>query len=1365
MTVDTSKVHPEFDDDNIKRKIRKLKQSRKTVIGNCDFQDYIPDLTMMHITSFNDFIQWNENDRKNQGLEKVLRRFFPIIHKKTNLQIDYLEYTIQKPKISEDDCISRGLNYAGTLKIHLKVTNLTTLQNIDFWCSFGELPIITNKGTFIINGHSRIFISQMQRAPGVLFHNTDQKYGATAKLYPRYGSWLQFAYDKNSITLSIDKKKSMSIIAFLLLFCKDNDNKKEQLFNGYDLSEILLSFYKTQDVIFRAGKYYTTFDKSKYNKTPLPFDICNADGILVPKGEFITEESPAFNMNITETELTSFNNLYCGEDIMDLQNPQLIAIEIGEKITSKNAHLLPNEFKIFTINDDCIPQILHTHSLHSCSTKLQAIDILKTTLRLGPHVKESHAQMMFNTKFGDEKLYNFESVGRRRLNNVFKENHSDTEVCLRFSDPINVIKILPEIADGRRPSDQIDSLSHKMCINCGHILEKGFTSGLIRFEKDVQDRLQSFDISNPSPSKISDIFNFRHILQSVINGFYTHAHLLDDTNHSTITTSLRKTSASISNDTNRRTIVEIRVANYSEYGRICIVQTPEGLNVGIIKSLALMTKIDKDGFLLAPYFEVKNGIAKKEVVYITAYQETGKVIASKDDFIDCGDHFTPKDNILLATKDGQTGFYDIDSINYINIANNQIFSTGSSLTPFPGYSDPYRVLVAANMNSQAVPLLKSQPPFIGTGMEKVLSHTVKADNDGRVVYVAAFRVILETQETVEIKYLEQNKKTNKDTCINYKPLVKVDDLVKAGDILANGFTTTDGELSLGTNLLVVYKSDPYCYEDAYVINERLVYEDVLSSIYLNCLTCEIYETRGGAQMHTRDIAAPSELLAKLDEDGIIKVGEVVKGGDILVGKISPTYKDNTHAPENQLLHAIFGTKVPEFQDNSLRLPHGQTGVVIKVEIIARSRTSKDSRLQIQDIHKQDNIMRECDEKKSIFRSIFIKKLQYIFSTSKLLTDFYGFKKGEHFILHHDTENFLFVEETPINNINQVKLILENYKDQIAILEQDRNQQIQSLNSGYELPDGCLKLIKVHIAINAKIEVGDKLCGRYANKGVISQIRSRADMPYLEDGRPVDVIISPIGIVARMNLGQIYETILGHAIDQLIKQLHEGLKKNYSRDKIIPLVELAIGSSELEKLEINLNEIPDKYFINICQSIIKHGVKWQIPQFQDLPIEKIAEILQQVNTSASGKVNVYDGITGEKFEAKCLVGYQYILKLVHMAWLKMHSRALGPRNIITSQPVGGKQRGGGQRVGEMEVWAMNGHGAAYTSLESLGFKSDENTQSAEVWRQLTSGRPIILNKLIDKQQNKLSASFNRLIDTFKATNIEVTTEYKERELCQ
>ena len=1341
--------------------------SRKIISGDLGFKKYIGNVVEFKKKSYNSFLQMDipQSERKNICLEKIFKNFFPIDHVKSKMKIEYEGYSISPARMTPEDCVLRGINYGGSFKVFFKITNLQNNEIKKIESVVGEIPLMTDQETFIINGHEKVFVSQMQKTPGIIFSKevdtSSMKKQSHAKIHPAVGSWIHLKTEKQ-ISVNIDKKKKFGITSFLLCFSKEVSG--QNIYQpGYDIKEILDMFNSSMEAVYDDNGFWTIpFNVEDYYKTHLKFNIFYKDKQIGKRGEIVSDDimKTLEKAKFVKIPFIDIANCHLGEDIYDKQTGEIFC-EIGLQPTLDQLDLLKKQgkVKIYEVNNNNPNFILETLKSENITTKDEALNVWADSIKIGSHYGPVGLSWIFNTRFTNKKYYNLGEAGRTRVNRSLNVNHKESYIT--FMDLIKTIKELILVDQGKRKEDEIDSLINKRFIGIGDILENYFRLGLIKFEKNLKDRIYNLDIDT---KRAADLFNLRVCLYLVLDAFYKAAQMHDDNNKLSKTAQLRKIN-SAGAPGKERIASGLRDTHKSKFGRMCSVQTPEGKKIGIVEHLALYADIDQHGYITTPYHIVTDGKASVNITHLTAFEEEGKIISSKHLYKltekDGKEFYEPKSEYLVARDGDQTTFVHNTQVGLINIADNQIFSISASLIPFPGTNDAYRMLSGANMNIQATPLVAPEAPFVGTGMEEVLAEKIIARNSGVVKYVDSSRIVIETNNDSILDFynLLFNKKTNSETAIINKPLVDIGDIVKKGDLIADGFSSLNGELALGKNLLVAYMSNSYCFEDAIVLNQRIIDEDLLTSIHIQSHSCIVYETRNGPEKNTAEIPrAHPEMLQYLDESGIIPVGTKVISGQILVGKVTPSSKEANVSMEYKLLNIIFGEKASEYTDNSLRLPNGSEGFVSGVRIVTRKGVEKDGRSILEDTQALKKIEKEHLEKILLTKNALKHKLNKVFLSSKIdkktIIDDSNLKS-----LIDKPDMFKIEEE----NIKSIKSLVNNYNKIIKVIDEEKQKKVNTIKFGYELPEGVLKIITVDVASKKVIESGDKLSGRYGNKGVISTVFSRADMPYLEDGTPVDMIMNPCGLLARMNLGQVMETIIGYGILSLQKRLYKLLIDYYNGsdcNRAIRLIKESLNHVLIFKnagersLDIDLTKLNDIEVIELANYFKDNGFKVAVEQFKELSNEEIEIFLKNMGGVPKGKVKIFDGKTGEPFFGEILVGYQFILKLCHLVSKKIHARSIGPYSLVNQQPLGGKARLGGQRCGEMEVWALEAHGAAFNCKELLSVKSDDPKQRNRVFSALSRVQKYSIEVTSTANSKIVGESFKLLMYELRAAGFDL-----------
>ena len=1347
--------------------LQNRKRLRKTFQRNDQIAE-MPNLIEVQKFSYELFLQRfvSGKDRLDKGLENVFRSVFPISDFSDTSTIEYISYSFDEPKFDTDECIQRGLTYAAPLKVTLRLivfdvdeeTQAKSVKDVkeqDVYMS--DLPLMTENGTFIINGTERVVVSQMHRSPGVFFdHDRGKTHSSgkilfAARIIPYRGSWMDFEFDpKDIVNARIDRKKKIPATTILYSL-------------GYDSDEILSMFYKSED--------YTKY-KDGWKKDFKAENIVGGKSLfpLVSKGKVIVEQGKKFTprllkqleeKNIKELEISNEELIgkFISEDIVNIETGEIFA-EAGEEITEELIALFELE-KIKSIpvlvidNINSSPFLRNTLALDKSIDKETALFEIYKILRPGEPPTVESATALFESLFFDSDRYDLSDVGRVKLNMRLNLNTPDTVRVLTKEDITSVLKTLVDLRDGKGDIDDIDNLGNRRVRSVGELLENQFRIGLLRMERAIRERMSSVDIDAVMPQ---DIINAKPIA-ATIREFFGSSQLsqfMDQTNPLSEITHKRRVSAlGPGGLTRERAGFEVRDVHPTHYGRICPIETPEGPNIGLINSLATYSRINKYGFIESPYLKVIDGKKTNEIVYLSAVEESRYRIAQADEPAD------EKGNLLSelinCRHDGDFDLVPPPSVDFVDVSPQQTVSVAAALIPFLENDDANRALMGSNMMRQAVPLVTNEAPFVGTGMEETVARdsgsSVVATRDGIVDQVDSQRIVVTSKGDLEagdlgvdIYNLKKFQRSNQSTCMNQRPLVRVGDQIFKGDIIADGPSTDSGELALGKNVLVAFMPwNGYNFEDSILISEKIVKDDVFTSIHIEEFEVMARDTKLGSEEITRDIPnVGEEALRNLDESGIVYIGAEVKPGDILVGKVTPK-GESPITPEEKLLRAIFGEKASDVRDSSLKLPPGTNGSVVDVRVFNRHGIEKDERALAVEREEVERLSIDRDDELSILdRNIF----------SRLKASLVGKMAASGPKVSNEKTK---IDEELLNNIpknswwdfvmqnnsvqKEIESLRNQYNENKSQIEKRFEDKVEKVSRGDELLPGVMKSIKVYVAIKRKLQPGDKMAGRHGNKGVISRIVPAEDMPYSADGRHVDVVLNPLGVPSRMNVGQILETHLGAACAGLGQQINSALK-SYEADGNISNVRSTLEGiykpSEIKKYE-------DGDLIEMSHSLRK-GVPIATPVFDGARENDINDLLEKADLNTSGQITLYDGRTGEKFDRPVTVGYIYILKLHHLVDDKIHGRSVGPYSLVTQQPLGGKAQFGGQRFGEMEVWALEAYGAAYTLQEMLTVKSDDVAGRTKVYESIVRGE--------ENFESGVPESFNVLVKEMRSLGLNV-----------
>ncbi len=1335
--------------------IRKNFSKIKKVIDN-------PNLLEVQRKSYERFLQKDisQNKRMNNGLEGVFRSVFPIEGLSKNFSLEFKGYNIGESKYSIFECKQKGLTYSASLKVLFDLVtfepstspndsqtqrDIKDIREQEIY--FGEIPLMTHNGSFIINGIERVIVSQLQRSPGV-FYDSDKirshaqgKPFYTARIIPYRGSWLDFEFDqRDMIFVRIDRKRKFPATILLKAV-------------GYSREDILNSFYQIETIRLNDGKYFKKMPKDFITSTRAHDDILNpkTNEVIIKKNRRITK------ILLNKLEDAGIEFLPCDES--DIIGKYLAAdIKDGKEIIAKSVQpvtqsLLESlngigikELKVYFIdNINVSSSIIETILADKINTKEEAITDIYKRMRPGEPPNFASAVSYFENMFFNPERYDLSEVGRLKINNKLGINKSLDDRVLFPDDILNVLKYLIELKDGRGYIDDIDHLGNRRVKSVGELLENQFRIGLVRMERAIKERMTVQKIDTLMPN---DLINPKPV-NSLMKEFFGRSQLsqfMDQTNPLSEVTHKRRLSAlGPGGLTRERAGFEVRDVHPTHYGRICPIETPEGPNIGLIASLSSYARVNEYGFIETPYRKVKvkenRAEVTDEVDFLTAMEEEKYVIAQANAEIDKNGYL--KNELIPVRRAGETVMVYPNEVDYIDVSPMQLVSVATSLIPFLENDDANRALMGSNMQRQAVPLLMPDPPIVGTGIEKIVAKDsgvcITANQTGTVSYVDSSKIIikagagdLNNGNGINYEYdLIKFQRSNQNTCLNQRPLVKVGEKVVAGQIIADGTSTKDGELALGHNVLVAFMPwNGYNFEDSILVSEKLLHEDAFTSIHIEEFEVACRETKSGKEEITADIPNISEdSLKNLDENGIVRIGAEVKAQDILVGKVTPK-GETILTPEEKLLRAIFGEKAKEVKDTSLRVPPGVSGVIVDIRVFSRKGIEKDFREKEIEDSEVANFMRELEEKQQSIINEALQKMRHLVLNKKCKTNItlssghkpISIKKGDLLtenivskLSKDDIFNFEFEGNTK-NLYDKLKKIDDESMDDVDLLKTYYEDKIERIQRGDELPPGVLKTIKVYIAIKRRLSVGDKMAGRHGNKGVVSRILPVNDMPFMKDGRIVDMILNPLGVPSRMNVGQILEVHLGWAAHNLGMQINKIIENNFGsvavRRKLLEIF--------TEPTMVNfIKGLDDDEVIKFAEKYRK-SIYMATPVFDGAKESDIKNYLKLSGVDETGQVELFDGRTGEPFDRKVTVGIMYMLKLHHLVDDKIHARSTGPYSLVTQQPLGGKAQFGGQRLGEMEVWAMEAYGAAHTLQEFLTVKSDDSVGRTRMYEAIVKG---------------------------------------------
>ncbi len=1288
----------------------------------------IPYLLSIQIDSYNNFLYGYKNN--SSGLDLSFKSIFPIFNYNKNIELCYISYRFDKPFFDDRECKLRGLTYSLSLKVKLcliiyninvsgeKKVKVSNEQEV----YMGDIPLMTNRGTFVVNGTERVVVSQLHRSPGVFFDSdkgknkisSSSKILYNARIIPYRGSWLDFEFDiRDNLFVRIDRRRKLPVTVILKAL-------------GFNKTKILNIFFDFITIDIVKKKLFMHLIPLRLRGEILNFDIIFNNKVYVTKGKRITikyiKEMEKDNVNYIEISKEYIINKVTAEDYrINLSENNFFILESNTKL---NLELLDKIYdsnilniKILYINElNHGSYISNTLLIDNTLNYKEALIDIYRIIRPGEPPTLEAAEKLFNSLFFSVDRYDLSKVGRMKFNLSLGRKDINGSMILDSNDIVDTIKKLINIKDGIGNVDDIDHLGNRRIRSVGEMIENQFRIGLIRIEKTVKERLS---LNLPNNLFPKNIINSKP-LSAIIKDFFCSSQLsqfMDQNNPlSEITHKRRISSLGPGGLTRERAGFEARDIHPTHYGRVCPIETPEGPNIGLINSLSIYARVNDYGFLETPYRLVKNGYVTKEIHYLSAIEEGNYIIAQAN--INLNKFNYIKDEFIICRYKGEFNLFNYIQINYMDVSPQQVVSVGASLIPFLEHDDANRALMGANMQRQAVPCLIPDKPLVGTGIESVIARDsgilVLAKNDGIIKYVDSSKIIVENNiilnkfnlhKKIDIYNLIKYSRSNQNTCINQKPNVILGELIKKNDVLADGFATDLGELALGQNVRVAFMPwHGYNFEDSILISEKIVHKDIFTTIHIQELSCICRDTKLGSEEITADIPNVNDsILSRLDESGIIYIGAEVFSGDILVGKITP--KGETQlTPEEKLLRAIFGEKASEVKDSSLRVPNGCNGTVIDIQIFTREGIVKDKRLLNIEKIQLKNIKKKILNELNYFKNILVNYVKDIL------------KKDNINCLLLNYENISKLKISNLSTKNKISNLLKSYKNLEKIFNKKLKKYESKITQSNELPPGVLKVVKVYLAVKRQVQVGDKMSGRHGNKGVISKICSIEDMPYDKYGIPVDIILNPLGVPSRMNIGQILETHLGMVAKSIGDKIKSMLNNNVDINKIKSFIQKIYS---INNKNINLDLLSDDQFILLVKNL-SEGFPIATPVFDGIKENEIKELFKIVGIPSSGQIDLYDGLTGKKFERPVTVGYMYMMKLNHLVDDKIHARSTGSYSLITQQPLGGKSQFGGQRFGEMEVWALEAYGAAYTLQEMLTVKSDDVNGRTKIYKNIVSG---------------------------------------------
>ncbi len=1359
----------------------KKKRIRK-IFGDIHEVVQMPNLIEVQRESYEQFLRSDPATGYVSGLEKTLRSVFPIRDFAGTAELDFVHYELEEPKYDTTECRQRGITYAAPMKVTLRLIvfevdqetetrSVLDIKEQDVY--MGDMPLMTSNGTFLINGTERVIVSQMHRSPGVLFDHdrgkthSSGKFLFAARVIPYRGSWLDFEFDaKDIVNVRIDRKRKLPVTALLYALGLDSEDILDYFYNkvtwkrstgkkgeGWEIPFVAEAWRgakptfalvdaKTGEEVFPAGQKVSPRAANKAEKDGLKT-------LLIPTEEIFGR--------------------YASKDMIDEKTGR-IYIEAGEEVSPENLEKLDaagiDQLDLLDIDHVTTgPWIRNTMQVDKAENREEGLEAIYKVMRPGEPPTKETAEALFEGLFFDGERYDLSAVGRVKLNMRLGLDAEDTVTTLRKEDILAVVKELVDLKDGKGEVDDIDNLGNRRVRSVGELLENQYRVGLLRMERAVKERMSSVDVSTVMPN---DLINAKPAVAAVREFFGSSqlSQFMDQTNPLSEVTHKRRVSAlGPGGLTRERAGFEVRDVHPTHYGRICPIETPEGPNIGLINSLSTFARVNKYGFIETPYRTVKDGKVSKEVNYLSAMEEQKHTVAQASAETDKDGKFV--EELVSARQNGEFVMSPNENVTLMDVSPKQLVSVAASLIPFLENDDANRALMGSNMQRQAVPLVKAEAPWVGTGMEETVARdsgaAIAAKRSGIVDQVDAGRIVIRasgevdtTNPGVDIYTLQKFQRSNQNTCVNQRPLVKVGEVVEEGDIIADGPSTDLGELALGKNALVAFMPwNGYNYEDSILISERIVKDDVFTSIHIEEFEVMARDTKLGPEDITRDIPnVGEEALRNLDEAGIVYIGAEVHPGDILAGKITPK-GESPMTPEEKLLRAIFGEKASDVRDTSLRLPPGVAGTVVEVRVFNRHGIEIDDRTRAIQNEEIERLKKDSEDERNILNRATYNRLRDMLVGQTASAAPKGVKKGseitDEMLDEVDRIDWFKFAVADDNMQAQLEAVKGQYDEAVKAIKDKFEDRKEKLERGDELAPGVLKMVKVFVAVKRKLQPGDKMAGRHGNKGVISRILPEEDMPFLEDGTPVDIVLNPLGVPSRMNVGQIFETHLGFAArglgQQIAQQLDEWRAANPDvtagkpPEALVEKLKDVYGENYHDEIDSRSNEELAELAENL-----RRGVPMGTPVFDGARESDVTDMLLKAGYDSSGQSTLYDGRTGEAFDRKVTVGIIYMLKLHHLVDDKIHARSIGPYSLVTQQPLGGKAQFGGQRFGEMEVWALQAYGAAYTLQEMLTVKSDDVVGRTKVYEAIVKGD--------DTFEAGIPESFNVLVKEMRSLGLNV-----------
>ena len=1350
-----------------KKRIRKNFGKRPTILD-------VPYLLAIQLTSYAKFLQEDVaiEDRIDRGLHAAFKTVFPIVSYSGNAALEYVSYRLGEPVFDVKECQMRGLTFAAPIRVKVRLViydkeasgtpkPVKDIREQEVY--LGEMPLMTRNGTFVINGTERVIVSQLHRSPGVFFDHDKGKTHSSGKLLfsariiPYRGSWLDFEFDpKDSVFARIDRRRKLPVTIILRAL-------------GLTNVEMLDIFFEKSDFYLSEKEISMGLVPERLRGETAMFDIKLGRKLIIEEGRRITAK------HVRDMEKSTVKKLIVPTEYLETKilAHDVIDTETGELLAAANAELLPEVIELliengvehiqalYTNDLDRGPYISNTLKIDPSTTRLEALVEIYRMMRPGEPPTKEAAENLFQNLFFNPDRYDLSAVGRMKFNRRVGREDSEGGGILDNDDILDVLKTLVNIRNGYGTVDDIDHLGNRRVRSVGEMAENAFRVGLVRVERAVKERLTQAETEGLMPQ---EMINAKPVAAAVKEFFGSSqlSQFMDQNNPLSEVTHKRRVSAlGPGGLTRERAGFEVRDVHPTHYGRVCPIETPEGPNIGLINSLAVYARTNVYGFLETPYRQVKNGKATAKIDYLSAIEESQYIIAQANSELDKNNKFV--DDLISVRHKNEFTLSDPSDIDYMDVSPRQIVSVAASLIPFLEHDDANRALMGSNMQRQAVPTLRAEAPLVGTGMERAVAVdsgvTVVARRGGTVDSVDASRIVVRVNDNetdasesgVDIYNLTKYTRSNQNTCINQRPLVKGGNKIAKGDVLADGPSTDMGELALGQNLLVAFMPwNGYNFEDSILISERVVKEDRFTTIHIEELSCVARDTKLGSEDITSDIPNVGDAaLAKLDESGIAFIGAEVSAGDILVGKVTP--KGETQlTPEEKLLRAIFGEKASDVKDTSLRVPPGMDGTVIDVRVFTRDGVEKDSRALSIERSELESVRKDFDDTLRILEEDIYERVERMLTgkmaqggPNKLKS---GSKITKAYLDELPREQWFEIRLKNDEANEQLETASERLKTQRAEFDHRYEVKKEKITAGDDLAPGVLKMVKVYLAVKRRIQPGDKMAGRHGNKGVISMIVPVEDMPYLEDGTPVDIVLNPLGVPSRMNVGQVLETHLGMAAKGLGHKINKMLKAQESTTKIRQFLETLYNTTG-GRIE-NIKSFSDAEVIELAGNLVS-GVPTATPVFDGASEAEIKGLLRLADLSDTGQSQLTDGRTGQEFERVTTVGYMYMLKLNHLVDDKMHARSTGPYSLVTQQPLGGKAQFGGQRFGEMEVWALEAYGASYTLQEMLTVKSDDVQGRTKMYKNIVDGE--------HEMDAGMPESFNVLVKEIRSLGINIELE--------